>query len=87
MGNEIMRTVITTTILLANDQNVVRQGIRQLLEQEEDFEVVGEAGNNLEAANLACELKPDVIVAEAHMSKMSSVEAIRRIKTEYPQTA
>jgi len=82
-----MRTEKTTTILLANDQNVVRQGLRQLLEREADFEVVGEAGNNLEATNLARELTPDVIIAEAHMSKMSGVEAIRRIKTEHPQTA
>ncbi|MBA7578495.1 Transcriptional regulatory protein DegU [subsurface metagenome] len=80
-------TVITTTILLVNDQNVVRQGIRQLLEREADFEVVGEAGNNLEAVNLAHELKPDVIVTEVHMPKMGGVEAIRRIKTEHPQTA
>ena len=87
MEDEIMRTGKTTTILLANDQNVVRQGIRQLLEQEEDFEVVGEAGNNLEAVNLAHEFKPDVIVTEVRMPKMGGVEAIRRIKTEHPQTA
>jgi len=82
-----MRMGKTTTILLVNNQSVVRQGLRQLLEQEEDFEVVGEAGNNLEAVNLAREIKPDVIVTEAHMSKMSGVEAIRRIKAEHPQTA
>lgn len=79
--------VKTTTILLVNDQNVVRQGVRQLLEQEADFEVVGEAGNNLEAVNLAHELKPDVIITEVRMPKMGGVEAIRRIKTEHPQTA
>ena len=82
-----MRTGKTTTILLVNDQNVVRQGIRQLLEREADFEVVGEAGDTLETVNLAHELKPDVIVAEARMPKMDGVEAIMRIKTEHPQTA
>ncbi len=76
-----------TTILLADDQKVVRQGIRLLLEKEADFEVVGEADNALEAVNLARELKPNVIVTEARMPKMSGVEAIRRIKTEHPQTA
>ncbi len=76
-----------TKILLVNDQKVVRQGTRQLLEREMDFEVVGEAGNNLEAVNLAHELKPDVIITEVHMSKMGDVEAIKRVKTEHPQTA
>jgi len=82
-----MRTGKTTTILLVNDQNVVRQGIRQLLEREADFEVVGEAANNLEAVSMARELKPDVIVTEVRMPKMGGVEAIRRIKTENPQIA
>ncbi|GAI76060.1 unnamed protein product [marine sediment metagenome] len=77
----------TTTILLVNDQKVVRQSIRQLLEREMDFEVVGEAGNNLEAVNLAHELKPDVIVTEVRMPRMGGVEAIRRVKTEHPQIA
>ena len=76
-----------TRILLANDQNVVRQGIRQLLEREAEFEVVGEVDNALEAVSLARELKPDVFIMEAHMPKMSGVEVIRRVKTEHPQTA
>jgi len=75
-----------TTILLVNDQNVVRQGIRQLLEREADF-VVGEASDNLEAVNLAHELKPNVIVTEVRMPKMGGVEAIRRFKTQDSQTA
>lgn len=76
-----------TKILLVNDQTVVRQGTRQLLEKEADFEVVGEAGNNLEAVNLAHELKPDIILTEVRMPKMGGAEAIKRIKTEHPQTA
>jgi len=62
-----------TTILLADDQPMVRQGIRLLLEREADFKVIGEADNALEAVNLAHELKPDVIIMEAHMPKMSGV--------------
>lgn len=76
-----------TKILLINDQKMVRQGTRQLLEREADFQVVGEAGNNLEAVNLAHELKPDIIITEVHMPKMGGVEAIRRIKAENPQIA
>ena len=82
-----MNMMENITILLADDQHMVRQGIRKLLEQEANFEVVGEADNTLDAVKLAHELKPDVIVTEAHMSKMSGVEAIRRIKAEHPQTA
>ena len=66
---------------------MVRQGIRQLLEEEADFEVVGEAENSLEAVSLARELKPDIIIMEAHMPKLDSVEAIRRLKAECPQSA
>lgn len=76
-----------TTILLANDHHVVRQGIRQLLEREVDFKVVGEAENGLEAVRLTRELKPDIIVMEPYMAKLGGVEAIRRIKVEHPQAA
>jgi NarL family two-component system response regulator LiaR len=76
-----------TRILLADDQHMVRQGIRQLLEREADFEVVGEAESGPELFKLAFELKPDVIVLEARMSKLNGVEGIRRVKAENPQTA
>ena len=76
-----------TRILLADDHHMVRQGIRQLLEREVDFEVVGEADNGLEAVRLASELKLDVVVMEAHMPKLDGVEATRRVKAEHPQAA
>lgn len=75
-----------TRILLADDHHLVRQGIRQLLERETDFEVIGEADNSLETVRLGHELKPDVIVMEACMPKLNAVEAIRRVKAEHPQT-
>jgi NarL family two-component system response regulator LiaR len=74
-------------ILLADGQHLVRQGIRQLLEREGDFEVIAEADNGLEALRLARELKPDVVIMEAHMARLDSVEATRRVKTELPETA
>jgi NarL family two-component system response regulator LiaR len=74
-------------ILLADGQHLVRQGIRQLLEREADFEVIAEADNGLEALRLARELKPDVVIMEAHMARLDSVEATRRVKTELPETA
>jgi DNA-binding NarL/FixJ family response regulator len=66
---------------------MVRQGIRQLLEREGDFEVVGEAENGLEAVRLARELRPHVIVMEARMPNLDSVDVIKRIKAEHPEAA
>ena len=76
-----------TTILLANHHHMVRQGIRQLLEQEANFEVVGEAVDGLDTVRLASEFKPDIIVMEARMPGLNTVEAIRRVKAEHPQSA
>ena len=74
-------------ILLVDDQYLVRQGARQLLEREADFEVVGEADNGPDAVRLARELNPDVIILETHINKLNSVEVIKRLKAEHPQTA
>jgi len=76
-----------TKILLVDDQYLVRQGVRQLLEQEADFAVVGEADNGLDAVRLARELNPDIIIMEARLSKLSAVEAIKQLKAEHPQVA
>jgi len=72
-----------TRILLADGHHMVRQGIRRLLESEADFEVVGEADNGQEAVRLAREVKPDIIVMEASMPKLDSVDVIKRIKAEH----
>ena len=74
-------------ILLADGQHLVRQGIRQLLERESDLEVIGETDDGLEAVRLAQELKPDIVIMEASMTRLDSVEATRRIRTELPDTA
>lgn len=76
-----------TKILLVDDQYLVRQGARQLLEREADFAVVGEADNGLDAVRLARELNPDVIIMETHLAKLSAVEVIKRLKAEHPQVA
>ena len=76
-----------TRILLADGHHVVRQGLRQLLEREADFEVVGEAANGMETVKLARELKPDVVLMEARLSRLDGVEVTRRIKEEHPEAA
>ncbi len=73
-------------ILLADDHVVVRQGTRQLLEREEDFEIVGEAGDGEEAVRLASQLKPDVIIMDVAMPRLSGIEATRQIKAQLPAT-
>lgn len=74
----------TVRILLVDDHVVVREGTRQLLDHEPDMEVVGEAGDGAEAIQLAGELKPDVIVMDVAMPKLSGVEATKRIKELLP---
>jgi DNA-binding NarL/FixJ family response regulator len=69
-------------LVLADDHAVVRSGTRELLEQEPDLKIVGEASNGEEAVRLAQELHPDVLVMDVRMPKMSGVEATRRIKAE-----
>jgi DNA-binding NarL/FixJ family response regulator len=72
--------------LLADDHAVVRQGIRQFLEEAGDIEVVAEAGDGEEAVRLALETRPDVTVLDIRMPHMTGVEATRRIKDHLPET-
>jgi len=76
--------VNTIKIILADDHVVVRQGTRQLLEREHDIEVVGEAGDGEEAVRLASQLKPDMIIMDIAMPKLSGIEATRQIKELLP---
>ena len=77
----------TIRILLAEDHVVVRQGTRQLLEREPDFDIVGEAGDGEEAVRLASQLKPDVVIMDVAMPKLSGIEATKQIKSSLPSTS
>ena len=71
-------------ILLAEDHVVVREGTRQLLENEEDLEVVGEAGNGEEAVRMAAQLQPDLVIMDIAMPRLNGIEATKQIKTLHP---
>ena len=76
-----------TRILIADDHAVLREGMRNLLEGEKDFDLVGEACDGEEAVKLATELKPDLVVMDIVMPKLNGVEATKIIKQQSPSTA
>jgi DNA-binding NarL/FixJ family response regulator len=76
----------TTRIVVADDHEIVRQGLRTLLEAQPGWSVVGEASNGTEAVERAIELKPDVVVLDVSMPELNGFEATRRIREAVPQT-
>jgi DNA-binding NarL/FixJ family response regulator len=68
-------------ILIADDHPVVREGLITMISREEDFEVIGEARNGIEAVDKAKELRPDIILTDLRMPEMDGVEAIRQISS------
>ena len=73
-----------TTILLADDHRVVREGLRTLLAQEADLSVVGEAADGREVVELARTLRPDVVIMDIAMPELNGIEATRLIVAECP---
>ncbi|GAF94185.1 unnamed protein product, partial [marine sediment metagenome] len=72
-------------VLLADDHTILRQGIRVLLESQEDIEVVGEASNGREAISLAKQFRPDVVLMDIAMPLLNGLEATRQIKHDFPE--
>lgn len=75
-----------TTIVLADDHHVVRQGLRALLEAEADFSVVGEAGDGLEALQLVDQLGPNILVLDLMMPGLNGLEVTRQLTKHSPKT-
>ena len=71
-------------VYIAEDHQIVRRGIRQLLRTEAGIEVVGEASNGKEAVAGVEELKPDIVLMDLVMPVMDGIEAIRQIKAGHP---
>jgi DNA-binding NarL/FixJ family response regulator len=74
------------TILLADDHNIIRHGIRALLTMEADFEIVGEAVTGREAVTLTEQLMPNVVVMDLAMPLLNGMEAARQITLNSPET-
>ena len=72
-------------VLLVDDHAMVRQGLRSVLDAYADLAVVGEASNGEEAVSMAERLRPDLVLMDVNMPRMSGVEATTRIKSRYPE--
>jgi DNA-binding NarL/FixJ family response regulator len=73
-------------IMLADDHDVVRRGLRELLEEHEGWEVCGEAANGRQAVEMVKKLRPNVAVVDLAMPELNGLEATRHIRKEAPET-
>ncbi len=74
-------------VLLIDDHNLFRSGVKALLARQPDFEVIGEAADGLEGIKRAHQFKPDVVLLDLHMPGISGREAVKPIVEKLPQTA
>src|SRR5260370_6030875 len=76
----------TISLLITDDHALVRQGTRAFLELQPDLNVIGEAGSGEEAARMAAELAPDIVLMDLVMPGIGGVEATRQVKRSSPHS-
>jgi len=76
---------MTTRILLVDDHELMREGLRSILENEDNVEIVGEASSGREAVVLSRTLEPDVVVMDVGMKDLNGIDATRQIRHEFPE--
>jgi len=76
-----------TRILIADDHLIIRQGLRLILETEDDLELVGEASDGAEALKLCADLRPDVVLMDLRMPGMDGITAIEKLRQTMPEIA
>lgn len=74
-------------ILVADDHLIIRQGLRLILETEDDFDIVGEASDGAEALSLCEKLKPDIVLMDLRMPNMDGLTAIEKLRIDQPNIA
>ncbi len=74
-------------ILIADDHLIIRQGLRLILETENDFELVGEASDGVEALTLCQKIKPNVVLMDLRMPNMDGLTAIEKLRVDQPEIA
>lgn len=72
-------------VLLADDHNLVRKGIRTLLQISRDFEIVGEASDGEEALALMASTQPQVVLLDVRMPKLTGIDVLRAARTRFPE--
>jgi two-component system response regulator NreC len=77
---------LAVRILIADDHGVVRAGLRALLDELEDLEIVGEASDSSETLRVAEELRPDIVLLDVSMPGVGGIEVTRRLKEVLPET-
>jgi DNA-binding NarL/FixJ family response regulator len=77
---------MANSILIVDDHDIIREGIKNILRNNPDYKVTGEAANGEEAVALAGKLKPDILLLDISMPKKSGLDAIRQIRCVSPKT-